>query len=457
MRSTFTLLLLFCAIPCLAAEPGAFRFLKEVQRQDVKENILAVTLDSDIYGDTRDGLPDFRIYDGKDQETPYLLEKVSESCTQTVHETSASEVLSLHEQDNAIEVIVRMDRDTPPADGLTLHTPLLNYERRLRVFGSDDGKDWSPLVSNGLVFDYSRFMDVRNNEVRLPKNHYRRLKVVIDAITDSSESPFMELTRKVKDGAEKERTERSILERRPLRIDRLELWHEAQREVGRQDKTTEYPTTEFRTEEAPKEKATLVYVKTMRQPLTELTLATTSHNFDRAVVVEKCVTHGVRSEWVTVARHQIRRIDFRGFHSEGLTIAFPEHREAEYRIVIHNEDNPPLAITGVKARGNVYRAVFLAAAGEPYRLYYGSEQVEQPKYDAAAVLLPLRQGNDAVAATLGSAVDNTGAGHDGQTLRRLLNHPLTFGSLAVLLAVLLGWALFHAARRISQLPKEPEA
>ena len=388
---------------------------------------------------------------------PYLIEKVAESCTQTVRETSASEVVSLHEQDNTVEVVVSLGRDAPPADGLTVYTPLLNYERRLRVFGSDDGKDWSLLVGNGLVFDYSRFMDVRNSEVRLPKNHYRKLKIIIDAITDSRESPFMELTRKLKDGAEQERTERTTLERRPLRIDRLEFWHEAQREIGRQDKKTAYPV-EFRTEEDPKEKATLVHLRTRRQPLTEVKLETTSRNFSRTVVVEKPVTHGVRTDWVAVVQSQIRLIDFRGFHSEDLTIGFPEHREEEYRIVIRNEDNPPLCITGVKARGNVYRAVFLAAADEPYRVYYGSEQVAQPKYDVAAVLLPLRQGSNAVAAMLGprSPIRRPAQSRATSSAPPPVEQPVGAGHVGVLLVAVLGWALFHATRRISHLPKDPE-
>ena len=71
-----------------------------------KESILAVTLDSDIFAATRDGLPDFRTFDSKGQEVPYLIEKVTESCTQTVHETSASEVVSLHERDISVEVVV---------------------------------------------------------------------------------------------------------------------------------------------------------------------------------------------------------------------------------------------------------------------------------------------------------------------------------------------------------------
>lgn len=462
VRSAIAAVLLLTALPCLAAGPGAFRFLKDAQRPDAgKENLLAITLDSDIYAATREGLPDFRIFDRKDQEVPYLLEKVTEGRSQMVRETSASAVASLHEQDNAIEVLVRLGTDAPPADGLTVHTPLVDYERRLSVSGSEDGKKWTPLVDNGLLFDYTRFMDVRNSEIRLPKNRCRQLKIVIDAISDTQQSPLMELTRKLKNNVERERIERNVLERRPLRIDRLELWHEAQREVGRQDKHVEYPIVDFRAEEDPKEKTTLVHVRTGRQPLTELAIETTSRNFQRAVVVEKPVTHGVRTEWVTVAQGQLRLIDFHGFHNEGMAISFPEQREEEYRLVIRNEDSPPLAIAGVKAHGSVYRALFLAGADETYRVFYASDQVKPPKYDAAAVLLLLQQeqGGDALAATPGPQVANPAAGAAAgePAFHRLLNNPLALGGVAVVLAVILAWALFRAMRRINQLPKEPEA
>ena len=175
-----------------------------------------------------------------------------------------------------------------------------------------------------------------------------------------------------------------------------------------------------------------------------MTIETTSRNFNRTAVIETPVAHGVRTDWVTIGQGQIRLIDFRGYHNKDLAIVFPEHREQEYRIVIHNEDNPPLRITGVKARGNAYRAVFLAAADEPYRVYYGSEQVAQPKYDLEAVLLPLRQGGNAVSAALGSQVANPAAGAEAGdlTARRLLNNPLVLGILVFVLVVVLGWALF---------------
>ena len=67
---------------------------------------------------------------------------------------------------------------------------LTNYERRVRVFGSEDGMDWTPLVADGLVFDYSRYMDISNREIRLPKNNCRQFKISIAGIADARSRRF---------------------------------------------------------------------------------------------------------------------------------------------------------------------------------------------------------------------------------------------------------------------------
>ena len=83
-------------------------------------------------------------------------------------------------------------------------------------------------------------------------------------------------------------------------------------------------------------------------------------------------------------------------------------------------------------RGNVYRAVFLAAAKETYRLGYGSDDAREPNYDAAAVLAPLRlEGQQPVEARLGQQVANPAAGASPATMRNLLKNPLLLGGAIV--------------------------
>jgi len=444
-------LLVAAASQCLAAQPDEFRFHKDIERRDAKtESIVAVALDADVCAAARGGFPDLRIFDAEGKETPFLLEEATETLTRTIRGECRSGAPSLKELSDGIEVVVPLEEDAPPADGLAIFTPLSNYERRVRVLGSRDGKAWKPLVDNGLVFDYSRYMDVGNREIHLPKNDCRQLKVVISGFADTKESPFVELTRKQRDGKESERIEKTVLERRPFRIDRIELWSEKDETLTQREKKVDYPVKMSRVEENPAEKATIVYVDTRREPLTELTLETQSRNFSRAVSVQTPVTHGVHTQWTDVGHGQISLLDFGHFHREALSISFPEQRQAEYRIVIQNEDSPALKITGVKARGNQYRAMFLAGANRTYRLYYGSDEADAPKYDAVAVLGSLRlQGDRPSEGSLG--MQSAGAGDESPPLnaRRILNDPLFMGAVIAALVAVLGWALFRATRRIN--------
>jgi hypothetical protein len=455
-RTLACCLLLGVALPSAAAEPEAFRCHKEIDRSAVKaESILAIALDSDVYSAARPAFPDLRIFDSQGKETPYLIEKATEPRTHTVRTTCGSKAISLHEQEDGLDVIVRLDKRAPNTDGLSIVTPLTNYERRVSVFGSDDGEDWTPLVAGGLVFDYSRYMDIGNREIRLPKNGYRQFKVSIAGIADANESPFLDLTRKYRGGSEAERTERTMLERRPFRIDRIELWHETREKLSESQRKADYPVAQWRVEQDAAEKTTIIHVAVRREPLTEFILETSSRNFSRAIEVQKPVTRGVRVEWLDIARGRASLVDFGGYRRENLGISFPEQRETDYRIVVHNEDNPPLAITGVTARGDVYRAVFLAAENENYRLGYGSDEADPPKYDAAAVLGPLREGRAASEVRLGAEVPNPAAGEPpALTLRTLVNNPVFLGTVVVVLAAALAWALFRAARRINELPRE---
>ena len=455
-RTLVCCLLLGFALPSAAAEPEAFRFHKKVDRGAAqKESILAVVFDSDVYAATRREFPDLRVFDARDKEVPYVVEKVTEPRLHTVRTTCGSTVVAIHEHADDLDVLIRLDANAPAVDGLSIITPLTNYERRVRVYGSNDGTDWTPVVAGRLVFDYSRYMDISNRDVNLPKNGYRQFKVSISGIVDATESPFLDLTRKYRGGGQPERTERTVLERRPFRMDRIELWQERKETLSEKEQKSDYKVVKWRVEEDAAGKTTIVYVDLQREPLTELTLQTSSRNFSRSAVVQSLVTHGVRTEWVDIGRGQASLVDFGGYRKQTLGISFPERRETEYRIVIRNEDNPPLAIEGVKARGNVYRAVFLAAENERYRLYYGSDEADSPKYDAATVLAPLRQGQAAGEGRLGAEVGNPAAGEaPALTIRTIVNNPVLLGAVIVVLVAVLGWALFRAARRINELPKE---
>src|SRR5438270_2760539 len=130
IHGTVLLVATLAAAPSIAASESRFRFSKELDRGGAAgEEILAVPLDSDIYAAAREGFPDLRIRDGAGTEVPYVLEQVSERRTERVREGCASEVVSLHAVNGkALEIVVRLAEKAPDAGGVTILTPLTDYE-----------------------------------------------------------------------------------------------------------------------------------------------------------------------------------------------------------------------------------------------------------------------------------------------------------------------------------------
>ena len=467
-----------CIIACflftmsIHAQPTEvrFKYWKPIDRAAGKEEeIVAIKLDSDIYAATRAGYPDIRVVDEANAEAPYVIEPEVEFRKERTRQSFATDIVALKPDGNAIEVHLKLPEKASDAEGFNFATPLINYERKIKVTGSVDGKKWTPVVE-GVIFDYSQYMDVSSREINLPKNNYREFKITIEDVTDEKESPFKELTRTFKDAKEAQRVERTVIERRAFRIDRITAWGVTTREAVQQTKTATYPVAKFDTETVADTKRTMVTVRTRREPITWLTLETPSRNFSLRAVIEvpaavlsnpdqrkrpKPKRDDTEPGWHAIAEATIENFSFRNEKREQLSITIPERREEQFRIVIHNEDNPPLNITAVKAEGSVQRLIFLAQPAKRYRVLYGSESVPAPKYEAATVLATLRKDNTPVLAGLGEQKDNTEfGGEPAAKTRSIFNNWIFLGGAIGLMVIVLAWTLFRAGKRLENLPKE---
>jgi hypothetical protein len=299
-------------------------------------------------------------------------------------------------------------------------------------------------------------MDLSNRNIALPANTFREFKLHIADVTDEKESPYKELTRTFRAGKEDERTERTTLERRTFRIERIDAWHTATRQRVRRAKASSYPVVGFESTDESAKKQTILAIRTRREPLTSFTLVTPSRNFSRRVVVEVPVVKGVKTDWQEIGAATVSHFGFRGYHHEHLRIEFPERREEQYRIVIHNEDNPPLKVSAVTAVGDVYRVVFLAQKSRTYRVLYGSEAAPAPKYEAGTVLAALRgETFQPELAKPGPQAENPDFGVEpGLALRALVNNWFFLGGVIGLMVVVLGWSLFRAGQHLKGLPPE---
>jgi hypothetical protein len=455
-RAILAIAALWPPLGAAAAEAVSLRWQKPIEfagpRRD--EELMAVPLDADVYASTQNGFADVRVRDAAGNIVPFLVRKQTETRPQTTRRTWAARDASLKPlDDGSLEITVGLDKEDPQPTGLSVISPLQNFSQQVQVFAAEAPAAQPPLAE-GVIFDYSQYMDVREHDVRLPPGSQRRFRVVISPVRADQKSQILELTRRLRGGQEEERTERELVARRPFRIDRLEFWRETTQPAVKGEVKQPYGVAGFTARNDDEHRQTVIDVASRREPLVEFRIETPSRNFSRAARVEVRETDGIRTVWRPIGQATLSRFEFRDLRREQLKIGFPEQRSAAYRIVLENRDSPPLEIASVQAQGHVYRLLLLAAPGGDYRVDYGSQDAKPPDYDTAVVRAALERGIEPVAAALGPEAAGADRVERPLNFQRLINNPIALGSLVVVLVVALGWGLYRAARRVDGLGDE---
>ncbi|MFG0333400.1 MAG: DUF3999 family protein [Maioricimonas sp. JB049] len=460
-----TRLLLICPLLAAAAATAdeiPLRLERAIEvLQGEQEDLVAVPLDRAVFAATADEFADLRVHDTAGDEVPYLLRRPADTGSDTRHRywTPPNPTLRPLEE-GGLEITVTLEKDAPAPDGLCLDTPLKNFEQRVRIESSPDGTNWQPLGQPAVLFDYTRYMDVRNTCIDLPETPHRHFRILIDDVTAEQQADLLELTRRLRGDEESERTERVMIDRRPFRIDQVRFRDEVRttRIEGLQQR--EYPIAGFEVTEND-DQQTVIEIRTHREPLTSFTVATSDRNFSRRAVVQ--IAGGTATGraakdpgWQEIASTTISRIDFKSLRQEQRKIDIPETRAEQYRIIIDNRDSPPLDIVDIEAAGHVYEAIFLAQPGEAYRLVYDGDDVSPPEYDVAALRTMLREGYEPAPAKIGP-----------ESTRRIEPTPVRWSELLddrrllvtviTILVVILGFGLYQASRRIESDDTPSEA
>lgn len=423
------------------------------------EELVSVALDSDVYETSSLDFSDLRLQDGNGAVVPFLLRTAVETRPQSTRQFRDARLRSAQPLDNnALEIRIDLPDTGPLPEGLQLHTPLTNFQHRVQVFASAEGEQWHPLTEDGLIFDYSQFIDVRNDSVSFTAsltNADRQLRIVIDDVTAEQQSRLLELTRELVGDEETSRSVQVIVDRRPLKIDKVQLWHEVEHLQVVQSDRIAYPLFGMSIARDETEGQTVVTLESRREPLTQLTFVTPSRNFSRHVRVEAPQIQGVRMQWQPLGSGVISNLDFKALQRQQLAVNFPESRQRQYRVVIEDRDSPPLEITEIRAEGSVKELVFFASPDQQLSLVFGEEGGSQqpPRFDTSAITAALAEGYHPQTAKLATGAENLAAGNMPLDFPALLNRPGVLISIIALLIVVLGWFLYQAGRRLDADPQ----
>jgi len=439
----------------VAADALAYRFTRPiVQGDDGGQALLAIALDSPVYAASADDFRDLRLIDQDGVETPYLLQKIASRKTVIQRLPSSSQTPALQKTgDDGIVVTTSLNKDAANADGLRVVTEQRDFEYNLQIQGSDDGKDWRLLVDNAVIYDYSRYMAVGDREVSLPANSCRHFRIVVAKATQTHAAELLKLTRTLREGEEQQRSERLDLRHEPLHIERIEFWHNKPETQAETEQNFDYPVAAFKISHDAEHKVSIIDIETERQPLTGFMLQTGTPNFSRYAEVQIPQQHGIETRMQAIGKATLEALHFQDISREQTTVTFPQQRQSRYRLVIQNQDNPPLAINAVNGIGHGYQLLFLPQAGKNYRLQYGADEVKQlPLYDTAPIRELLRRGYPITVAALSpeTAVAET---EDRLDLGKLLNSHVFLGVAIALMVLVLAWSLYRLSKRLGEMPK----
>ena len=374
-----------------AVNPADFTHYQDVRAPDPlpgPDALAALVLSDDVFAELNLRATNLRLLEADQREVPYLLRPRTERLTRTEERIFPVAPLAFREmKDNRAEIVVARPAEPGVPVALLLHSGQANYEKRITVSGSQDQQNWTTLTEAQPVFDYTRYVDVRNNRVNLPSGEWAFYRIEISNLAEDRKAVFTEVIRQLQGGAEQiTETETARIRQEPFRVERLELVMQQERMQSERPVLIRRDVPEFEVHHDSTAHVTRVEFVTRRQPVVAVWVYPRDRNFSRQATVSGTDESGPNASWEGLANATLTRIEAAAGHQPRLKLELGEPRRyARYRIVLHNQDNPPLEIESVQAETETWEALFFSPAG-PVRLYYGGPLAVAPQYDIGAVL-----------------------------------------------------------------------
>ncbi|MFO7820521.1 MAG: DUF3999 family protein [Lentisphaeria bacterium] len=445
-------LLLYPALilwPVMAMDTAAsnsvseYAYYRDITGAEVsRDQLMAVPLEGEVYDVANHGYTDVRVFERETgREIPRLIRPRQETSETRVEKQHRAQIIDLiKQQNNRIQIIVKVPDNLSEIVGLRVATPLRNYERSISVSGAGG----ELLAADELLYDYSRFADVRQNKVYFAPGEYKSLTVTFKAVTDKQAARLMKLKETFTGGVSTGRTETKTIERRPFRIDAISV---ITRHVNRN--TVSYVKKRYQPEKLEttldKEGNTVVDIHTLRQPLTALTVMTDQHNFSRPVILKAISENRAKAADRRLAAKKIYDLNYGDIRERDMSLKFKETRNRKMRLRIKNGEYQPLAVNEVQLTGNIYEVLFLARPGAQYSVYYGKSAAEPAELDPSALQRLLQKDIEPITASLAGCFDNPAFKPETS---HFLNSNVLLMSVVVLMVLVLGGLLYGITKKV---------
>lgn len=351
----------------------------EVSEADT-DRVLQFDLDASIFRRLNDSMSNLAVFQAGGTIVPSVIEAARENREVIERSERPATLEKVEEVDGQLRLEIAVpelaNANSESLSALRINTSAVDFDKNVMIEAAETDGTWKMLLSDGLIFDWTRFVDLSRYEVAFPPTQSRRLRVTFSGATEERRARVREwIGQRVGDQVVAE-WERVTIETRPFRIDGVTLVFE--RRVPREGESL-LRDVEVKTWQATKEatkKETWIEWEVGRQPISEIDLTFEQRNFGRdiEVLVQNPVPLGSVPTWTTIKQDRISAIDLPEIAERRTRIQFPACRPQLMRVVIQDEGSPPLSLTALSARGPAYRGYALAERGKAqFELRYGGD------------------------------------------------------------------------------------
>ena len=283
--------------------------------------LVKFSLPAETLSAARPALEDLRLYDNAGNELPFFIERPTPASKVSLPAKSFQVSL------NASTTVITLETGlAQPLDGVSLETPAGRFIKAVRAEGSADGQWWQSLASGQPVFREP--YGASQVRVSVPAGAWRWLRLTVD---DARTQPIPFTGARVHAAA----AEATAMELQPATI------------VERN--------------ENPGETRLTLNLGAANLDVASVRLETDEPLFTRLVSLAVPVVSEDAVREQAIGQGCIYRIAVEGHASENLSVPLEARvNSRELFLVIHNQDSPPLAITGVRVERRPVNLVFMA-------------------------------------------------------------------------------------------------
>lgn len=269
---------------------------------------------------------------------------------------------------------------------LCIQTSATDFEKRINVLGKNVDLAWDTLAAGQIIFDQSRYMNLRNTCVDFEAKDYKTYRIEIDRVTEHDRSVTRQIERiETHSGVEVRESYRET----PiaLTIDAVQFFAQSRTPGIDQPVVIDYSQAFGHRKGDTARQTSIFLIASSREPLTSLTFSFVERSFIRSATLEATDNASDSASWIDLCRTTIHTIAIGSIRDSGTTIRFPaEMRFSRYRLTIEDKDSPPLTLVAVIGHGPLYEARFLTQGFRTATLYYGANSISAARYDLSSVL-----------------------------------------------------------------------